>query len=236
MPAIAMPRAILIDLEGTITPIAFVRDALFPHARRALPGFLRARGADPEVRRWVDAVAAEIGQQGDDAVLAALLAWIDQDRKHTALKALQGMVWEDGYERGELKGPIYPDAVAAMKAWSAAGHSIHVYSSGSVLAQKLLLRHSTAGDLAPLVSSWFDTEIGGKREAGSYEHIADRVGRSPAAPLFLSDIVEELDAARSAGFATVLIDRLADHPRPRRGDELRGHRRAESLSDIHLQD
>lgn len=226
----------MIDLEGTITPIAFVRDVLFPHARRALPGFVRKRGAEPAVRRWLDAVAAEIGQQDDDAVLATLLAWIDQDRKHTALKSLQGIVWQDGYERGELEAPIYPDAVAAMRAWSAAGHSIHVYSSGSVLAQKLLLRHSTAGDLAPLIASWFDTETGGKREAASYERIADRVGRAPVAPLFLSDIVEELDAARSAGFATVLIDRLTDHPRPRRGDELRGHRRAESLSDIHLHD
>jgi enolase-phosphatase E1 len=226
-------RAIVIDLEGTIVPIAFVRDILFPHARRALPGFLRARGADPDVRRWIDAVAAEIGQVEQDPVLAALLAWIDQDRKHSALKALQGMIWEDGYRRGELRAPLYDDAVAAMTAWSAAGHSLHVYSSGSVLAQKLLLRHSTAGDLTPLVSGWFDTETGGKREAASYRRISDRVGRSPA--LFLSDIVEELDAARDAGLTTVLVDRLADHPRPRRGDELRGHRRVESLAEIDVQ-
>nr|MBP6596876.1 acireductone synthase [Arenimonas sp.] len=162
-------KTLLTDIEGTTSSISFVKDVLFPYARSALPGFIAAHGDDPEVRRWLDQVAAELGGQPDDeALVATLQRWIDADRKHTALKALEGMLWKDGYGRADFRAHVYPDAALALRAWEAAGHPIAVYSSGSVPAQKLFFGHSEAGDLTPLVSAWFDTEVGGKREADSY--------------------------------------------------------------------
>lgn len=226
-------RAILTDIEGTTSSISFVKDVLFPYARRELPRFVRAHGDEPQVRRWLDAVAAEQGGTCDDTVLVEVLqGWIDADRKHTALKALQGMLWKAGYERGDYTAHFYPDAVAGLRAWHAAGLPLYVYSSGSVPAQKLFFGHGDAGDLAPLISGWFDTETGGKREAESYRRIADAIGLAPAQVLFLSDVVEELDAARTAGMATVLVDRREDYPEPREGEAANGHRRVESFADI----
>lgn len=219
-------RAILTDIEGTTSSISFVKDVLFPYARRALPAFLKARTRDPEVARWVDAVAAEIGAAGPDACITEVLqGWIDEDRKHTALKALQGMIWKAGYENGDFHAHVYPDAVERLRAWQAQGLPLYVYSSGSVGAQKLFFAHSEAGDLLPLFSGHFDTEIGGKREAASYTRIAESLGLPPAEILFLSDVVEELDAAREAGMATTLIDRPQDYPQPREGEACHGHSR-----------
>lgn len=219
-------RALLTDIEGTTSSISFVKDVLFPYARRALPAFLKARGKDPEVARWVDAVGAEIGAAGPDACIAEVLqGWIDEDRKHTALKALQGMIWKAGYENGDFAAHVYADASEQLRAWHAAGLPLYVYSSGSVGAQKLFFGHSEAGDLLPLFSGHFDTEIGGKREAISYTRIAAALERSPAEFLFLSDVVEELDAAREAGMQTVLIDRSEDYPQPREGEAAHGHAR-----------
>src|SRR5690606_35838978 len=141
-----------------------------------------------------------------------LQGWIDADRKHTALKALQGMLWKDGYASGHFTAHVYPDAAGRLRAWHEAGMPLYVYSSGSVPAQKLFFGHSDAGDLAPLVAGWFDTETGGKREPESYRRIAAATGISPPGILFLSDVVEELDAAREAGLATVLVDRREDYP------------------------
>ena len=171
---------ILTDIEGTTSSISFVKEVLFPFARRALPGFVRTHGDDPEVRRWLDAVAAEHGAMCDDAMIVETLqGWIDQDRKHTALKALQGMMWREGYERGDYRGHVYPDAAASLRRWHAGGHRLAVFSSGSVAAQKLLFGHSEAGDLTPLFSGFFDTEVGNKRDADSYRLIADQLDRSP---------------------------------------------------------
>lgn len=226
-------RAILTDIEGTTSSISFVRDVLFPYARRALPGFVRAHGSEPEVRRWLDVVATEHGAVCSDEVIVEILqGWIDDDRKHTALKALQGMVWDAGYRNADFTAPIYPDAATALREWHGAGYPLYVYSSGSVPAQKLFFGHSDAGDLTPLVSGWFDTEVGGKREAASYARIAESIGVEPADILFLSDIVEELDAARDAGLQTVLVDRREDYPQPRSGEAARGHRRVESFADV----
>jgi enolase-phosphatase E1 len=230
-----VPRAILVDLEGTTSSISFVKEVLFPYARRALPAFVAERGHEAEARRWLDAVRAETGARDDAAAVAILQRWIDEDRKHTALKALQGMMWRAGYERDEFRAHFYDDAVAGLRAWRAAGHDLCIYSSGSVAAQKLFLRHSSAGDLTPLISDWFDTEIGGKREADSYRRIASTIGRAPADILFLSDSVEELDAARDAGLLTVLLDRRTDYPQPRTGAAIHGHRRAESFADIDVE-
>ena len=228
-----MKTTILTDIEGTTSSISFVRDVLFPYARDALPGFVRERGRDPEVRHWLDQVAVEHGAVCSDATLVEILqGWIDADRKHTALKALQGMVWQAGYREGDFTAPIYPDVAPALRAWHAAGHALAVYSSGSVPAQKLLFSHTDAGDLSSLFCAWFDTTSGPKRDADSYRLIADALHRTPEHVLFLSDVVEELDAAREAGMRTVLLDRAQDYPQPRLGDATRGHARAESFATI----
>ena len=228
-----MTRAILTDIEGTTSSISFVKDVLFPYARRALPGFVRARGGDPAVRKWLDAVAAENGAMcRDEMVVEVLQGWIDQDRKHTALKALQGLIWRDGYEDADFTAHIYPDAAAALGRWHGDGYPMAVYSSGSVAAQRLFFGHSDAGDLTPMFDAFFDTEVGHKREAGSYQAIAGRLDTAAADIVFLSDVVEELDAAREAGMRTVLVDRREDYPRPRTGDATHDHARVESFDAI----
>jgi enolase-phosphatase E1 len=226
-------RTILTDIEGTTSSIAFVHQVLFPYARRALPGFVATHARDPEVRRWLDAVAVELGTACDVGVIVeTLLGWIDTDRKHTALKALQGMLWREGYARGDYLAHVYPDAAAALRRWHGQGHPLAVYSSGSIEAQQLLFGHSQAGDLSPLFSAWFDTTSGGKREAASYSRIADALGTHPGELLFLSDVVAELDAAREAGLATTLVDRLEDYPQPRLGDAAHGHVRVTGFDAI----
>ncbi|HEU0153797.1 MAG TPA: acireductone synthase [Arenimonas sp.] len=226
-------KTILTDIEGTTSSISFVKDVLFPYARQALPGFVAAHGQEPEVRRWLDAVAVELGGAcQDELVVETLQGWIDADRKHTALKALQGMVWKAGYGRADFRAHIYPDAAEALLRWHAAGHALNVYSSGSVPAQKLFFGNSEAGDLQPLFSHWFDTEVGGKREADSYRRITAALGVPAADILFLSDVVEELDAARVAGMDTVLVDRRQDYPTPRHGDATGGHRRVETFAAV----
>lgn len=226
---------ILTDIEGTTSSISFVKDVLFPYARRALPAFVRAHGREPEVRRWLDAVAIEHGTVcSDDVLVEVLQGWIDDDRKHTALKALQGMVWADGYRNADFTAHIYPDATIAMRQWHADGHRLAVYSSGSVAAQRLFFGNSDAGDLLPLFDGFFDTEVGHKRDADSYRAIARSLQVSAPDIVFLSDIVEELDAARDAGMCTVLVDRLQDYPRPRLGDATHGHLRVQEFSQIHL--
>ncbi len=227
------PRVILTDIEGTTSSISFVKNVLFPYARAALPGFVAAHGQQPEVRRWLDVVATEIGGACQDAVIVETLqGWIDQDRKHTALKALQGMIWQDGYARGEYQAHFYPEVAAELKAWHAQGKALYVYSSGSVPAQKQFFGYSTAGDLTGLVSGWFDTEIGGKRETDSYLRIVQSIGVPADEILFLSDVVEELDAARDAGLQTRLLDRLDDYPLPRSGEATHGHARAENFQQV----
>ena len=228
-----MKTTILTDIEGTTSSISFVRDVLFPYARRALPAFVATHGQEPGVRRWLDQVAAEEGGIcQDEVIVETLQGWIDQDRKHTALKALQGMVWEAGYRYGDFSAPLYPDVAPALRAWREAGHRLAVYSSGSVPAQKLLFSHTDAGDLAPLFDGFFDTEVGGKREAGSYRAIADALGALPKDVLFLSDVVAELDAAREAGMRTALLDRREDYPEPRLGEATHGHARVEGFDAI----
>ena len=227
---------ILTDIEGTTSSISFIKDVLFPYARRQLPRFVREHGQDPEVRRWLDTVAAENGGLCQDAMIVETLqGWIDQDRKHTALKALQGMVWETGYRNADFTAPIYPDAARQLRDWHAAGIALAVYSSGSVAAQKLFFGHSDAGDLRALFDAWFDTEVGHKREAASYRGIASRLQHDPGDILFLSDVVEELDAAREAGMRTVLVDRREDYPEPRSGEATHGHARVTGFDQIDLE-
>lgn len=226
--------AVVTDIEGTTSSIAFVREVLFPYARSALPGFLQEHHDRPDVAPWLRRVAEETQQSADDldGITDTLLAWIDADRKHTALKALQGMVWVDGYEKATYAAPVYGDAAEALRAWHARGIPLYVYSSGSVPAQKLFFGFTEHGDLRPLFSGYFDTETGGKREPGSYRAIAAAIGKPAAELLFLSDIVEELDAAREAGWRTALVDRRADYPEARTGEAAHGHQRVERFDQI----
>ncbi len=227
-------KTILTDIEGTTSSISFVKEVLFPYARRELPDFVRKNSHDPKVRHWLDQVQLELGSEffNDEHLIETLLNWIDKDRKHTALKALQGMIWVAGYTEGDFAAHIYDDASAMLKQWHADGHRIYVYSSGSVPSQKLFFSHTIAGDLTPLFSGYFDTEMGGKRDAESYRRIAEEIGIDPAEIIFLSDIVEELDAADEACMDTVLLDRLNDYPVPRHDEATHGHHRVESFKDI----
>jgi enolase-phosphatase E1 len=227
-------QVILTDIEGTTSSISFVKDVLFPYSHRALPAFVAQRGHEPEVRQWLDQVAAEAGVDADEAIVQTLQSWIEQDRKHTALKALQGMIWEAGFHDADFTAHMYPDAAAALQAWYGEGFKLYVYSSGSVPAQKLFFGHSDAGDLTPMISGWFDTEVGGKREVDSYKSIVERIGVPAEEILFLSDVVEELDAAKTAGLQTTLLDRLEDYPTPRTGQATHGHSRVESFAQIHM--
>jgi enolase-phosphatase E1 len=205
------PAVILTDIEGTTTAIAFVKDTLFPFAAAALDGFLDAQGQDPAVAAILDQVRAEA--PGEDP-RAALRRWMAQDAKVTPLKALQGLIWQAGYADGRLRGHLWPDVAPCLRAWAAAGIALAVYSSGSVGAQRLLFGHSVAGDLTGLFAGFFDTTMGGKREAAAYAAIAAALGTAPGDILFLSDVAEELDAAAAAGLRTCQLVRAADGTRP----------------------
>jgi enolase-phosphatase E1 len=209
-----MIQAIVTDIEGTTSSLSFVKDVLFPYARRRLAEFVHEHGADPAVRAQLAAVAETVGRPlADDEAVAVLVGWIDEDRKITPLKALQGMIWETGYRHGDFQGHVYEDAVRRLRDWKAQGIGLYVYSSGSVLAQKLLFGHTAFGDLKPLFSGYFDTAIGGKREAESYRRIADAIGAPPGAIQFLSDVREELDAAAAVGMRVCWLVRDGAAPR-----------------------
>ncbi|MBB3228605.1 enolase-phosphatase E1 [Luteibacter sp. Sphag1AF] len=214
-------RVILTDIEGTTSSIDFVHSTLFPYARKRLPAFVETHADTPEVQHWLHEAAKEAGiiEASRQEIIDLLVSWIDQDRKSTALKALQGMIWQEGYENKEYLSHVYPEVAARMRAWRAAGLRIYIYSSGSVHAQKLLFGYSESGDLTPLLAGYFDTQTGPKREVESYQRIAEAIGESPEHILFLSDITAELDAARAAGMRTTWLVRppqalpaSAEHP------------------------
>jgi enolase-phosphatase E1 len=221
-------RAIVTDIEGTTSSLSFVKDVLFPYARARMAAFVRERARDPDVARQLEAACREAGDPAltQEAVIEQLTVWIDQDRKITPLKALQGMIWEDGYRRGDFQGHVYEDAVRALRGWKARGLALYVYSSGSVQAQKLLFAHTGFGDLTPLFAGYFDTNVGGKLEAASYRTIAGSIGVAPGELLFLSDVCAELDAAASAGYRTCWLvregvpDSGAVHPQVRDFDAI----------------
>lgn len=219
-------KAIVTDIEGTTSAVSFVFEVLFPYAAKHLPGFIREHAQTPEVALQLEAVRRDSGEPHADVerVIEILQQWLAEDRKATPLKALQGMIWKQGYGAGELKGHVYPDAVQALTRWHQQGYALYVYSSGSIQAQQLIFGCSDAGDLRPLFSGYFDTTSGPKREAQSYRNIVQAIGFPAATLLFLSDIVEELDAAQEAGMQTCGL--------AREGGELQGHKTVSSFAAI----
>ena len=203
-----MIKAIVTDIEGTTSSLSFVKDVLFPYARQHLPDFVARHSGDPQVQALLkDAKQLAGGHLDQAALIEQFIGWIDADQKITPLKSLQGLIWLDGYRNGDFTGHVYEDAERNLKTWHGQGFKLYVYSSGSVQAQKLLFGFSDFGDLTPLFSGYFDTHIGGKREAESYQRIAAELGLPTEQILFLSDIKEELDAARQAGLATCWLVR-----------------------------
>ncbi len=203
-----MIKAIIIDIEGTTSSLSFVKDVLFPYARAKLPAFVEAHQQDAQLQVLLDDAAKIMGGEPDiQTLITQFVNWIDEDKKITPLKSLQGLIWEAGYQQGDFKGHVYADAVEALRAWKAQGLALYVYSSGSVQAQKLLFAHTEYGDLTPLFSGYFDTHVGGKREQLSYQRIADEIALPADSLLFLSDITEELDAAKACGYQTVCLNR-----------------------------
>jgi len=203
-----MIKAIITDIEGTTSSLSFVKECLFPYARANMGSFLQANVNNETVKKLLADVNAEVGAVLDlNQATEQLIQWIDEDKKITPLKALQGLIWEVGYHRGELTGHLYEDAIRNLQTWKAQGFDLYVYSSGSVYAQKLLFSHTEVGDLTPLFSGYFDTHIGNKQESSSYENIVAHIGLPAEQLLFLSDIEGELNAAQDAGLQTIWLTR-----------------------------
>ncbi|QMW14421.1 MULTISPECIES: acireductone synthase [Pseudoalteromonas] len=214
-----MIKAILTDIEGTITRISFVKDVLFPYAAEKLPAFIKAHQDDHDVAEHIASVKAHIEQPEADleTVISTLLHWIETDQKVTPLKQLQGLIWQTGYENGDFTGHLYPDAYAFLNAQKQAGRSLYVYSSGSVKAQHLIFQYSDYGDVRPLFSDYFDTKVGAKQEQSAYNTIIAVLPFDASEVLFLSDVAAELEAAKAAGLRTLHLIRdgqesTSEHP------------------------
>lgn len=224
-----MIRAVLTDIEGTTSSLAFVKDVLFPYSRERMAAFVRAHASEPAIAAELEDARRLAGKPLElEQLIAQLIDWIDEDRKVTPLKALQGMIWEQGFKAGDFRGHMYPDALARLRAWAARGIKLYVFSSGSIKAQKLLFGYNEHGDLTSLFAGYFDTTVGAKKERAAYQRIAQTIGVAPAEILFLSDTPEELDAARAAGMQTRWLVRDGT-PGPRSG-----HAAARSFDEIDI--
>jgi enolase-phosphatase E1 len=238
-------QAILLDVEGTTTPIAFVVEKLFPYARTHLRRHVEQHASAPDYARLLEQVHGEYARDRESgqpvpawgdapaakrlASVVAYLDWLmDRDRKSTSLKDLQGRVWEEGYRLGELQGDVFADVPRAFQRWRAHGLEIGIFSSGSILAQQLLFRHSSAGDLTGYLRWHFDTTIGGKADAESYRRIAAAMAIPPHAVLFISDVALELDAASAAGMQT----RLSIRPGNALPPDDQGHSVVRTFDDV----
>jgi enolase-phosphatase E1 len=212
-------NAVLLDIEGTTTSISFVTDVLFPYAAARIPEFLKAHAQESDVRSACAAINAEANEQEkalpeSECVLAVVRRQMAADVKATGLKQLQGLVWKYGYDSGAIKGHVYDDVLPSMQRWKSQGKAVAIYSSGSVLAQKLLFGHSVSGDLTPFIANYFDTTVGNKREPKSYAAIAAALQLPLASITFCSDIPAEAEAAMVAGLTAVLLMRPGNAPLP----------------------
>ena len=228
-----MIKAIVTDIEGTTSSIQFVHEVLFPYAEKKLPDFIRQHRGDTAVEAELRDAAdyAKLDINNTEQLIALLLQWIAEDKKVTALKALQGLVWEHGYRNGDYQAHIYPDALTELINWHKQGIDLYVYSSGSIHAQKLFFGFNEGGDLQYLFKNYFDTTSGPKRVSESYRAIQKSIGIPATEILFLSDIVEELNAANETGMHTAWVQRepapLIRHPQ---------HQCLSSFADIQMPD
>ena len=203
-------KAIVMDIEGTTTSIDFVTSVLFPYAAMHLKKYINNNYMhNKSVQDILEKIREEIGEPSAniDNLTNMLLDWIDQDKKITALKDLQGLMWEAGYKQGDFTGHLYPDVVEMLPKWQDRNIDLYIFSSGSIKAQKLLFQFSDFGDLTGLIKGYFDTNIGHKRDPKAYRKIAESIGLSTAEILFLSDTPEELDAAQKSNMLTTLLIR-----------------------------
>ena len=213
-------RVVLLDIEGTTTPIAFVHQRLFGYVLTHLPGFATLHWGDDNMRDVVRLLDAERAGQGLGPIenVAALVDYVQllmkDDRKSPGLKLLQGHIWENGYQAGELRGDVWDDVPEAMRQWRREGREVAIYSSGSELAQRRLFESTPAGDLTPLITAFFDTRVGAKIEPESYGRIAADLGHSPASIVFVSDVTAELRAAQAAGLEVILSVRPGNATQP----------------------
>ncbi|MEJ2180741.1 MAG: acireductone synthase [Gammaproteobacteria bacterium] len=204
-------KAIVTDIEGTTSSLSFVKDVLFPYARAQMGEFIQQHADEPAIAALIEDVRREAGEDLSlEGVIQTLEQWIDADKKITPLKALQGLLWETGYQQGDFKGHIYSDAKQQLEQWHQQGIKLYVYSSGSVHAQKLLFGYTEYGDLNYLFNGYFDTRIGAKIEPESYRHIAEAIKLPANEILFLSDVKPELDAAKVADMQTTWLVRDSD--------------------------
>ncbi|CDH51237.1 enolase-phosphatase e1 [Lichtheimia corymbifera JMRC:FSU:9682] len=221
---------VILDIEGTITPITFVKNTLFPFVTNGLDAFLDRTWGSQDLNQYISLLREQVNKdvenklpgavvipmEGDDDIKKAVkqnIEWqMAADRKIGALKAFQGYMWKEGYASGELKGEVYDDVVPRLNQWRDAGKKICIYSSGSVPAQKLLVGYSDKGDLMPYFSGYFDTSVGLKVEASSYTRIAQEINQEPARILFVSDNIKEIQAAKEAGYQVVISDRPGNAP------------------------
>lgn len=220
-------RALLLDIEGTVTPISFVHEILFAFARTHVRDYLSQHSMTTEVEEdtkalfYEHSIDQEKGEQPPqiengvwsvDSIVAYVNWLIERDRKSPALKALQGKIWEQGYRNGSLKAPLFDDVVPNLHRLRRKGIGVAIFSSGSVLAQKLLFAHTETGNHTDLIDQYFDTACGRKVESASYDKIAMRLALSPEEIIFVSDVTNELKAARDAGMATLLCVRPGNQP------------------------
>ncbi len=223
-------EAVVMDIEGTTTSIDFVTSVLYPYARAHLPNFIRKHRNEPKVEKVMDEAREAGGVFNDEAVVVRMCHWMERDQKVTPLKTLQGLIWEEGYRSGQLVSHVYADVPPALRNWYGCGIRLYSYSSGSAHAQRLIYGHTIAGDLTPLLSDYFDTRMGHKRDVMAYRRIAAAIDTEPRRILFLSDVRAELDAAREAGWQTVWLVREGSPPLAA------SHRRATRFDQINVCD
>ncbi|NPA13003.1 MAG: acireductone synthase [Aquificae bacterium] len=215
-----MEKVILLDIEGTIAPISFVKEVLFPYSKERIDSFLKENKDDPQVAQIINQVKEIANVETLEEVAETLKRWIDEDRKITPLKDLQGLIWKEGFETGQLKAPLYPDAYNKMKQWKEKGYPMYIYSSGSVEAQKLFFSHTEKGNILHWFKGFFDTKIGNKKETSSYLKIAQQIGEKPEKFVFFSDNEDEITASAKAGMEVYRVARegetefIPDFPYP----------------------
>lgn len=224
-----MIKAIVTDIEGTTSSLSFVKDVLFPYAREHIGEYVRRHAEEGKIVPLLNNVRMQAGEDLDlEGVIAQLKEWIDEDRKIPALKTLQGLLWEAGYQQGDFQGHVYDDAKDNLQQWQQQGIRLFVYSSGSIYAQKLLFGHTKYGDLNSLFSGYFDTQVGAKTEPASYLNIIKTIDCEADEILFLSDIEAELDAAKAAGMQTIWLVRDVEP------DKTAAHFQVKSFNDIKI--